>query len=81
MPLTTTADLGHHNMNRNIVRFFMENETKERIRCGVTIRASKSLNQTSIQELTRCRPACGWNLRGAISGNLKLSDQAARSIG
>ena len=29
----------------------------------------------------RCRPACGWNLRGAISGNLKLSDQAARSIG
>ena len=28
-----------------------------------------------------CRPACGWNLRGAISGNLKLSDQAARSIG
>jgi len=39
MPLTTTADLGHHNKNRNIVRFFMENETKERIRCGVTIRA------------------------------------------
>lgn len=29
----------------------------------------------------RCRPACGWNLRGAITGNLKLSDQAARSIG
>jgi hypothetical protein len=28
-----------------------------------------------------CRPAFGWNLRGAISGNLKLSDQAARSIG
>ena len=23
----------------------------------------------------------GWNLRGAISDNLKLSDQAARSIG
>ena len=39
MPLTTMADLGHHNKNRNIVRFFMENETKERIRCGVTIRA------------------------------------------
>ena len=39
MPLTTTADLGHHNKNRNIVRLFMENETKERIRCGVTIRA------------------------------------------
>jgi opacity protein-like surface antigen len=30
---------------------------------------------------TWCRPDCGWNLRGAISGNLKLSDQAARSIG
>ena len=39
MPLTTMADLGHHNKNRNIVRFFMENETKERIRCGVTNRA------------------------------------------
>jgi hypothetical protein len=30
--------------------------------------------------LLRCCPACGWNLRGAISGNLKLSDQAARSL-
>ena len=39
MPLTTMADLGHHNKNRNIVRFFMGNETKERIRCGVTNRA------------------------------------------
>jgi hypothetical protein len=28
-----------------------------------------------------CRPECGWNLRGAISDILKLSDQAARSIG
>ncbi len=29
----------------------------------------------------RCRPDCGWNLRGAISSDLKLSDHAARSIG
>jgi ectoine hydrolase len=29
----------------------------------------------------RCRPECGWSLRGAISEALKLSDQAARSIG
>ena len=36
MPLTTMADLGHHNKKRDIVRFFMQNETKERIRCGVT---------------------------------------------
>jgi len=36
MPLTTTADLGHHNKKRDIVRFFMQNETKERIHCGVT---------------------------------------------
>jgi len=36
MPLTTTADVGHHNRKRDIVRFFMQNETKERIRCGVT---------------------------------------------
>jgi ADP-ribose pyrophosphatase YjhB (NUDIX family) len=28
-----------------------------------------------------CRRGSGWNLFGAISGNLKLSDQAARSIG
>ena len=36
MPLTTMADLGHHNKKRDIVRFFMQNEMKERIRCGVT---------------------------------------------
>ena len=36
MPLTTMADLGHHNKKRDIVRFFMQNDTKERIRCGVT---------------------------------------------
>jgi hypothetical protein len=36
MPLTTMADLGHHNKKRHIVRFFMQNETRERIRCGVT---------------------------------------------
>ena len=36
MPLTTMADLGHHNKERDIVRFFMQNEMKERIRCGVT---------------------------------------------
>jgi hypothetical protein len=35
MPLTTMADLGHHNKKRDIVRFFMQNEIKERIRCGV----------------------------------------------
>jgi hypothetical protein len=29
----------------------------------------------------RCRPECGWNWRGAISGKLRVSDQAARSIG
>ena len=52
MPLTTMADLGHHNKKRDIVRFFMQNETKERIRCGVTAMLSKSLNQTSIEELT-----------------------------
>jgi hypothetical protein len=28
-----------------------------------------------------CRPECGGNLRGGISGDMKLSDQAARSIG
>jgi len=28
-----------------------------------------------------CRRECGWNLRGEASGGLKLSDQAARSIG
>ena len=28
-----------------------------------------------------CRPECGWNLRGEISEHVKLSDQAARSIG
>jgi hypothetical protein len=39
MPLTTTADLGHHNKKRDIVRFFMQNKTKERIRCGVTLHA------------------------------------------
>jgi hypothetical protein len=32
MPVTTMADLGHHNKKRDIVRFFMQNETKERIR-------------------------------------------------
>jgi hypothetical protein len=52
MPLTTMADLGHHNRKRDIVRFFMQNETKERIRCGVLTMLSKSLNQTSIEELT-----------------------------
>jgi hypothetical protein len=31
--------------------------------------------------LFRCRPESGWNSRGAISGRMKLSDQAARSIG
>ena len=36
MPLTTMADLGHHNKKSDIVRFFMQNETKKRIRCGVT---------------------------------------------
>ena len=36
MPLTTMADSGHHNKKRDIVRFFMQNEMKERIRCGVT---------------------------------------------
>ena len=36
MPLTTTSDRGHHNKKRDIVRFFMQNEKKERIRCGVT---------------------------------------------
>jgi len=30
------ADSGHHNKNRDVVRFFMQNETKERIRCAVT---------------------------------------------
>jgi hypothetical protein len=29
----------------------------------------------------RCRRECGWKLHGAISGKLKLPDQAARSIG
>jgi hypothetical protein len=29
----------------------------------------------------RCRPECGWNLLDAISSKLRLSDQAARSIG
>jgi hypothetical protein len=29
----------------------------------------------------RCRPKCGWNLVGAFSGHMKLSFQAARSIG
>ena len=52
MPLTTMADLGHHNKKRDIVRFFMQNETKERIRCGVTNHAIEALNQTSIEELT-----------------------------
>ena len=28
-----------------------------------------------------CCPEVGWNSRGAISSNVKLSDQAARSIG
>ena len=51
MPLTTTADLGHHNMNRNIVRFLMENSTKERIVAVSLSALSKSLNQTSIQKL------------------------------
>ena len=36
MPLTTMADSTHHNKNRDVVRFFMQNETKERIRCAVT---------------------------------------------
>jgi hypothetical protein len=36
MPLTTTSDRGHHNKKRDIVRFFMQNEMKERVRCGVT---------------------------------------------
>jgi hypothetical protein len=27
----------------------------------------------------RCRPGCGWNLFSAISGTMKLSDQAATS--
>jgi hypothetical protein len=25
-------------------------------------------------QLFRCRPECGWNLRSAISSNVKLSD-------
>ena len=28
-----------------------------------------------------CRQRCGWNWRGAISGHMKVSFQAARSIG
>ena len=35
----------------------------------------------SSRRLERCRPRCGWNLRGAISSNMKVSFQAARSIG
>jgi hypothetical protein len=30
---------------------------------------------------SRCRPECGWNLVGAFSGHMKVSFQAARSIG
>ena len=41
MSLTTMADLGHHNKKRDIVRFFMQNETKERIRCGVGLPPEK----------------------------------------
>jgi len=29
----------------------------------------------------RCRPECGWNSEWRIPGNMKLSFQAARSIG
>jgi hypothetical protein len=36
--------------------------------------------KTSVQRYW-CRPECGWNLRGTISSNMKLSDHAARSIG
>ena len=41
--------------------------------------------QTKITEFdaqrSGCRPECGWNSGGAISGNMKVSFQAARSIG
>ena len=46
MPLTTMADLGHHNRKRDIVRFFMQNETKERIRCGVANHAALKMSPT-----------------------------------
>jgi hypothetical protein len=38
-------------------------------------------NVRLISLCARCRPECGWNWRGVISGKLKVSDQAARSIG
>ena len=37
-------------------------------------------SQTELESV-RCRPETGWNLGSAISGNMRLWFQAARSIG
>jgi hypothetical protein len=42
---------------------------------------AESLSDVTTRRYQGCRPKCGWNSRGAISGNMKLSVQAARSIG
>ncbi|MEH2473732.1 hypothetical protein V1281_005082 [Nitrobacteraceae bacterium AZCC 2161] len=39
------------------------------------------LVSTGISWPARCRPGSGWNWCGAFSGNMKVSFQAARSIG
>jgi hypothetical protein len=37
--------------------------------------------QRILEEYLGCRPKCGWNSCGAFSENMKVSFQAARSIG
>jgi len=43
--------------------------------------AENRIDFTVLPDLTGCRPECGWNFGGEISGNMRLSFQAARSIG
>jgi hypothetical protein len=42
-------------------------------------RPRESANVSGSRPEPRCRRECGWNLFGAVSGTMKLSDQAATS--
>jgi len=40
------------------------------------LNVSRPFSKVTLWRLLRCRRECGWNLFGAISGTMKLSDQA-----
>src|SRR3981189_2040738 len=44
-----------------------------------TDRVSTEVGYSPLNDCRGCRRECGWNLFGAISGTMKLSDQAATS--